>query len=71
MNLSAEHLVTVAVIAGVTIALVAAARWRPGRWTNVAAVTLGAVILLNETFYYVWLGLRGQFEGCAGRRPLP
>jgi hypothetical integral membrane protein (TIGR02206 family) len=62
VNLSAEHLVTVAVIAAVTIGLVAAARLRPGRWTTPAAIVLGAVILANESFYYVWIGLRGQFD---------
>src|SRR5205085_1897856 len=43
-------------------ALVGVMRLRPGRWTTVAAFALGAVILLNESFYYVWIGVRGQFD---------
>ena len=62
MNLSAEHLVTVAVIAVVTAALITAARLRPGRWIDYAAIALGVVILVNETSYYVWIGLRHQFD---------
>jgi len=62
VNTSPEHLITVAVIAVVTAGLIIAARVRPGRWTGIAAVTLGIVILANESFYYVWIGLRGQFD---------
>jgi hypothetical integral membrane protein (TIGR02206 family) len=62
VNTSAEHLITVAVIAVVTAGLIIAAKVRPGRWTGIAAVVLGAVILVNESFYYVWIGLRGQFD---------
>ena len=62
MNLSAEHLVTVAVIFIATASLVTAARMRPGRWTDYAAIALGLVILVNEASYYVWIGLRGQFD---------
>lgn len=51
-----------AVIAVVTAGLIIAAKVRPGRWTGIAAVVLGAVILFNESFYYVWIGLRGQFD---------
>ena len=62
MNLSAEHLITLGVIAAVTAALVTAARLRPGRWTAIAAVVLGAVIIVNESAFYVWIALRGQFD---------
>jgi hypothetical integral membrane protein (TIGR02206 family) len=62
MNLSAEHLITVAVIAAVTTLLVVAARLRPGRWIDTAAIALGLVILVNEASYYIWIGLRGQFD---------
>lgn len=56
MNLSAEHLITVAVVAAAVTALVAAARLRPGRWTVVAARVLAVVILVNEASWWVWLG---------------
>jgi hypothetical integral membrane protein (TIGR02206 family) len=62
VNLSAEHLLTVAVIVLVTVALVVAARLRPGPWTVVAANVLGIVILVNESSYYIWIGLRHQFD---------
>ena len=62
MNLSAEHLITVAVIVVVTAALVTAARLRPGRWTTVAAIVLGVVIIGNESAFYVWVALRGDFD---------
>jgi hypothetical integral membrane protein (TIGR02206 family) len=62
VNLSAEHVITVAVIAAVTAALVFGARLRPGRWTGVAAVVLGALIIVNEASYYVWIALRHQFD---------
>lgn len=62
MNLSTEHLATLAVFVAVTGTLVLAARLRPGRWTAVAAILLGAVILVNETAYYVWVAARGQFD---------
>ena len=62
MNLSAEHLLTVAVIVVFSAVLIAAARLRPGRWTLVAGAVLGAVILVNETSFYVWIWLRHQFD---------
>lgn len=62
MNFSAEHLVTVALIAAITAGLVASARLRPGRWTDAVAIVLGLVILINESSYYIWIGLRHQFD---------
>jgi hypothetical integral membrane protein (TIGR02206 family) len=62
VNLSAEHLLTVAVIALVTAGLVIGARLRPGRWIEPVAIGLGVLILVNETAYYVWIGVRGQFD---------
>ena len=57
MDLSAEHLITVAVIAIAIALLVAAARLRPGPWTVPAARVLALVILVNETAWWVWLGM--------------
>jgi hypothetical integral membrane protein (TIGR02206 family) len=57
MNLSPEHLITVAVVAIAIAILVAAARLRPGPWTVPAARGLAVVILLNEAAWWVWLGL--------------
>ena len=62
MNLSAEHLITVGVIFVVTATLVTAARLRPGRWTDYAAVILGVLILVNEASYYIWIAVRHQFD---------
>ncbi len=57
MNVSAEHLVTVAVIALGIVVLVTAARRRPGAWTVPAARFLAVIILANEAGWWVWLGL--------------
>ena len=62
MNLSAEHLITVAVIVVVTTSLVAAARLRPGRWTGYAAIVLGLLILVNEAGWWFWEFARHQFD---------
>ena len=62
MNLSPEHLITVAVIAVVVAALVAAARSRPGPWTTRVAMVLGIVILVNEAAWFVWVGSRHQLD---------
>jgi hypothetical integral membrane protein (TIGR02206 family) len=62
LNLSAEHLITVAVIVVAIVTLVAAARLRPGRWTNTAAILLGLLVIVNESAWFVWIGLRHQFD---------
>jgi len=54
MNLSAEHLITVAVIVIAITVLVAAARLRPGPWTDVAAHALAVLIVVNEVGWWVW-----------------
>jgi len=54
MNLSAEHLITVAVIVIAITVLVAAARLRPGPWTGVAAHALALLIVVNEVGWWVW-----------------
>jgi len=54
--LSAEHLITLGVIAACTAALVVAARRRPGTWTVTACRALALVILANELGWWVWLG---------------
>ena len=53
--LSAEHLVTLAVIAAIIASLVVAARLRPGHWTVVACRILAIVILVNEASWWIWL----------------
>jgi hypothetical integral membrane protein (TIGR02206 family) len=60
--LSAEHLLTVAVIAAVIATLVVAARLRPGPWTVVACRLLAVVILGNEAAWWVWLGAHGTWS---------
>ena len=54
MDLSAQHLITVGVIAVVVTALVVAARTRPGPWTVPAARALAIIIVVNETSWFVW-----------------
>jgi hypothetical integral membrane protein (TIGR02206 family) len=60
--LSAEHLLTVAVIAAVITGLVVAARVRPGPWTVVACRILAVVILGHEAAWWVWLGAHGTWS---------
>ena len=52
--LSVEHLVTVAVIVVAITVLVAAARLRPGPWTEFAARALALLIVVNEVGWWVW-----------------
>src|SRR5437879_1665992 len=51
----AEHVWTVVVIAGATAALVAAARLRPGPWTQVAARALAVVLIGDEVAWWIYL----------------
>jgi hypothetical integral membrane protein (TIGR02206 family) len=60
--LSAEHLLTVAVIATVITTLVVAARLKPGPWTVVACRILAVVILGNEAAWWIWLGEHGTWS---------
>lgn len=53
--LTAEHVVTLGVIAVGIAALVTAARVHPGLWATVAGRTLALVILINECGWWVWL----------------
>jgi hypothetical integral membrane protein (TIGR02206 family) len=57
VDLSAEHLITIAVIAAAITVLVVAARRRPGQWTVPAARALAVVVLANEAAWWVWLSL--------------
>jgi len=54
LDLSAEHLITVGVIAVAVASLVVAARMRPGPWIVPAARALAIVIVVNETSWFVW-----------------
>lgn len=54
MDLSAEHLITVGVIAVAIAALVLGARTRPGPWTVTAARALAVLIVLNEFGWWTW-----------------
>lgn len=56
--LTAEHLITLGVIAACTAALVTGARLRPGAWTAPACRILALVILANELGWWVWLGFQ-------------
>jgi hypothetical integral membrane protein (TIGR02206 family) len=62
LNLSAEHLITVALIAAAIAVLVIAARRRPGRWTVWAARMLAVVIVVNEAAWWVWLGIHHTYS---------
>ncbi len=53
--LSAEHLITLAVIAIAIAALVLGARQHPGNWTVLAGRVLAVVIVVNECGWWVWL----------------
>ena len=56
--LTAEHLITLGVIAACVATLVTAARVRPGTWTWRACRALALVILANELGWWVWLGFQ-------------
>ncbi len=62
MNLSAEHLITVAAIVTAIAILVIAARRRPGPWTVWAARLLAVVIVVNEVAWWVWLGIHHTYS---------
>jgi hypothetical integral membrane protein (TIGR02206 family) len=53
MSFSTEHVITMIVIVGSIIGLAVAARLWPGRWRYRAAVTLGVVIVINESSWYL------------------
>ena len=57
-----EHLITVAVIVTAIAILVAAARLRPGRWTDIAAIALGLLILGGEASWWVWEAVHHHFD---------
>ena len=61
MDLSAEHLITVGVIAVAVAALVVAARLRPGPWTVPAARALAILIVVNETSWFAWQAAHNAF----------
>jgi hypothetical integral membrane protein (TIGR02206 family) len=52
MDLSTEHVITMTVIVSSIVGLAAAARLWPGRWREWVAVTLGIVIVINESSWY-------------------
>jgi len=56
--LTAEHLITLGVIAACVATLVTAARVRPGTWTWTACRALALIILANELGWWVWLGFQ-------------
>lgn len=60
--LAAEHAVAVAVIAAIAAALVAAARLRPGDWTNAAARALAALLVAAEVGWWIYLAVSGAKE---------
>jgi hypothetical integral membrane protein (TIGR02206 family) len=53
-----EHILTLAVIAVLTAALVVAARRGAGAWTVPVARALAIVIVVNEASWWVWLGFQ-------------
>jgi hypothetical integral membrane protein (TIGR02206 family) len=62
MAFTPAHLITVAVIAAVTAALVVTARVRPGPWTVPAARGLAILIAGNEASWWVWLSTHGVYS---------
>ena len=59
---SAEHLLTIGVIAVLTVGLVAAARRGPGRWTVIACRLLALGIVGSEVSWWVWLAFQGTYR---------
>lgn len=59
--LSAEHLLTVAIIVTVVAALTLTARLVPGRWTILAGRILAVLLIANESSWWLWLALHGGF----------
>src|SRR6266850_6903865 len=57
--LAAEHVGALAAIAAVAAALVAAARLRPGDWTNMAARSLAALLVAAEVGWWIYLAVTG------------
>jgi len=60
--LAAEHVGALATIAAVAAALVAAARLRPGDWTNMAARALAVILVAAEVGWWIYLAATGAGE---------
>jgi hypothetical integral membrane protein (TIGR02206 family) len=59
---TAEHLLTVGLIAVLTIGVVVAARRSAGPWTKVACRILALLIVANEIGWWVWLAFYGVYR---------
>jgi hypothetical integral membrane protein (TIGR02206 family) len=59
---SAEHLLTLSVIAAVLVGVTTAARLRPGRWTVAARRALAVLLVVNESSWWAWLALHGSYS---------
>jgi hypothetical integral membrane protein (TIGR02206 family) len=62
MDLSTDHVITMIVIVGSITGLAAAARHWPGRWRDWVAVTLGVLIVINESSWYLQAWDHGTFS---------
>jgi hypothetical integral membrane protein (TIGR02206 family) len=59
---SDEHLLTLAVILATIGCVVTAARLRPGPWTVPVCRALAIILVVNESSWWVWLGLHGTYS---------
>jgi hypothetical integral membrane protein (TIGR02206 family) len=59
---TAEHLVGVAVVVGVTVVLTIAARWRPGPWITVVSRILAVLIAVAEPSYWITQAIHGHYS---------
>jgi hypothetical integral membrane protein (TIGR02206 family) len=53
--LSTEHLLAVTTIVVITAVMVAAAKWRPGPWTQIACVALAVILVCAEVGWWAYL----------------
>jgi hypothetical integral membrane protein (TIGR02206 family) len=60
--LSAEHLITLAATAALSVALPVAARRHPGPWTRIFSRGLAAILLASFLVYPLVVGLDGSYE---------
>ena len=61
-SFSTEHLLTLAAILAVIAGVTVATRLRPGSWTVPASRILAIVLVVNESSWWVWLGLHGTYS---------
>jgi len=66
LDLSTEHLLAVAAIAISAVALVAAAKLRPGNWTRISGLVLAVILVGAEVGWWIFLAATGATEAELG-----